>query len=103
MKLDKGVMTLSTWSGLFFTVLLMLIVGGFTYQKVEGLITQRYIDVLSVLQENYFDFNYVYDTSKGFDLAIGFTAFDSNKEVILDPSIGELQFVAYEWGQDENN
>lgn len=90
MKLDKGVRTLSTWSGLFFTVLLMLIVGGFTYQKIEGLISERYIDVLSVLNEHYFDFSYVYDTSKGFDVAIGFTAYDNNKEIILDPSIGEL-------------
>ena len=57
MKLDKGVMLLSSWSGLFFTVLLILIVGGFTYQKIEGLITERYIDVLSVLNEHYFDYS----------------------------------------------
>ena len=90
MKLDKGLMKLSSWSGLFFTVLVMLIVGGFTYQKIEGLITERYIDVLSVLNEHYFDYSFVYDTSKGFDIAIGFTAYDNNKEIILDPSIGEL-------------
>ena len=36
-------------------------------------------------------------------MAIGFTAYDNNQEIILDPSIGELQYVAYEWGQDENN
>ena len=44
----------------------------------------------------------MFDTSYGFDVAIGFTAYDSNREVILDPSIGELQFIAYEWGVNED-
>ena len=55
MKLDKGVMALSTWSGFIITIILAIIIGGFTFQKIEGLITQRYIDILSVLNENYFD------------------------------------------------
>ena len=102
MKLDKGVMSLQTWSGFVVTILLTAIIGGFTLQKFEGLITQRYIDILSVLNENYFDETYVFDTSYGFDIAVGFTAYDGNREIILDPSIGELQFVSYEWGWDEN-
>ena len=36
------------------------------------------------------------EESLGF--AVGFTAYDSVEEPILDPSIGELVFNAYEWG-----
>ena len=31
MKLDKGVMALTTWSGLFITIILGFIIGGFTF------------------------------------------------------------------------
>ena len=35
-------------------------------------------------------------------MAVGLTAYDSETEYILDKSIGELNFMAYEWGEDEN-
>ena len=34
--------------------------------------------------------------------AVGFTAYDNVEEPILDKSIGELVFEAYEWGEDAN-
>lgn len=36
------------------------------------------------------------------NLAVGLTAYDAEREYILDKSIGELNFMAYEWGEDEN-
>ena len=35
-------------------------------------------------------------------MAVAITAYDSEREYILDKSIGELNFMAYEWGEDEN-
>ena len=31
-------------------------------------------------------------------MAVAFTAFDEEKEPILDPTIGELAFKEYKWG-----
>ena len=44
----------------------------------------------------------MFDFQKGLNLAVGLTAYDSEREYILDKSIGELNFMAYEWGEDEN-
>ena len=43
----------------------------------------------------------IVDHDLGLNLAIAFTAYDTNQEQILDPSYGELVFNAYEWGVDE--
>lgn len=36
------------------------------------------------------------------NFAIAFSAYDNEREDILDPSYGNLQFTTYEWGEDEN-
>mmetsp|Transcript_14907 Transcript_14907/g.20202 ORF Transcript_14907/g.20202 Transcript_14907/m.20202 type:complete len:84 (+) Transcript_14907:360-611(+) len=36
------------------------------------------------------------------NIAVAFSGYDSVKERILDPSIGELSFSTYSWGNDEN-
>lgn len=33
---------------------------------------------------------------------MGLTAYDNDEENILDPSIAEIVFLAYEWGPDKN-
>ena len=39
----------------------------------------------------------VFTYANGFNMAVAFTAFDSDQEWILDPSIGELNFITYNW------
>ena len=34
----------------------------------------------------------------GFNVAVAFTDWDSEREPILDPTIGELYFYSMEWG-----
>ena len=51
------------------------------------------------------NFNYnckIYE--QGFNIAVAFSAYDSEREPILDPSIGELYFAVAAWGIeiDEN-
>ena len=70
--------------------------------KFNSLITKRNNDVFTTTSDHFFDHNFVFDHHSGLDLAIGFTAYDSEREVILDKSIGELAFIAYVWGEDEN-
>ena len=70
--------------------------------KFNSLITKRNNDVFTTTSDHFFDHNFVFDHHSGLDLAVGFTAYDSEREVILDKSIGELAFIAYVWGEDEN-
>ena len=46
----------------------------------------------------HFDPDYVFDYSQKFNIAVAFTAYDSNPEPILDPTYGELIFNHFEWG-----
>ena len=92
---------LTTSSGLCVTILLGLIMGSFALQKTWAMLTKKYIDIKTSSTANYFDHNYVFDAEQGLELAVGFTAYDNNREWILDKSIGELAFIAYEWGEDK--
>ena len=46
----------------------------------------------------------IFDYEQGFNVAVAFSAYDSEREPILDPSIGELYFAVAKWGSriDEN-
>ena len=61
------------------------------------------MDVLSTINDRHFTpedkINYKND---GFNIAAAFTAFDSETEYILDASYGELVFMHYFWGIQEN-
>ena len=101
MKLDKGITGLTTVSGLCLTLLLGLVMVSFALQKSWAMFTKKYIDIKTSSTMNYYDHAHVFDAEQGLEVAIGFTAYDNNREVILDKSIGELAFIAYEWGEDE--
>ena len=66
------------------------------------MIIKKYIDVKTTMNYNYISSNYVFDAEKGLDMAVAFSAYDNEKENILDKSIGELAFFAYEWGENED-
>ena len=50
--------------------------------------------------QQYLDHTFVFGAEQGLELAIAFTAYDNSREIILDKSIGELVFIAYEWGEN---
>ena len=102
MKLDKGIMTLKTVSGLLITIMLIIVLVFYATVKFKSLISQRNVDIIIAKTENFFNYDHVFDFEKGLNMAVGLTAYDSETEYILDKSIGELNFMAYEWGEDEN-
>ena len=89
--------SLPSAAGLFFTVLLYLIVGGYTLQKIEVMISKRGLETMSVVKTNFYDDSYVFDQEQGLDIAVAFTDFDNERDNILDPSIGKFVFVVEEW------
>ena len=70
--------------------------------KTKSLITKRNNDIFTTISDHAFNSDDIFDNSLGLDLAVGFTAYDNNQEIILDKTIGELRYVAYSWGEDEN-
>ena len=56
---------------------------------------------MSSTQTNFFDSNYVFDYDAGLNFAIAFTDTDKETENILDPSYGNISFMRYAWGNDD--
>ena len=57
---------------------------------------------MTSFKEGALDTDFVMTYEAGLNFAAAFTAFDSVREPILDRSIGELVFKAWEWGEDED-
>ena len=60
------------------------------------------MDILQTTIEGYYPEEYVFTWDNGFNVAVAFTAYDNERENILDPSIADLGFYASKWGVDEN-
>ena len=74
--------------GVIFTLLLMAVFLSYIWIKCNTLIMKTDIDILSTVIEAAFDSDYTFDASKGLNIAVAFTAYDDEREQILDPSIG---------------
>ena len=98
MRLDTGNESLKSIVGSFMSLILIGILLLFTYLKADVLINKKDVDVLSTINDNFYTPDDIINSENGFRVAAAFTAFDSNKEVILDPTYGELVFKHYYWG-----
>ena len=102
MNVDYGRDTLQTYSGLFFSLLLFIFVSLYAVEKVDTLIYNKDVDILSVVNRNFYDRKYIFDYSQGFNVAVAFASFDDQNEYLLDPTYGRLVFEKAYWGVDEN-
>ena len=65
--------------------------------------TKKGVDVIQVTSENYFDDQYEFTASKGFQVAFAFISSPLNSELYqLDPSYGEFKFQRTEYGLQED-
>ena len=78
--------------GSLFTIVSLIIVIAYTYQKIDVWIEKKDVDIMSSIMFGYIDETQVFDNSQGINLAIAFTAFDNEEEPTLDKSIGEIVF-----------
>ena len=88
--------------GSFLTILVFIVVGAYAYQKTDVWLAKKDVDIMSSTMIQYFDETFEFNHDLGLSLAIAFTAFDNEREIILDRSIGELVFKRYEWGNNED-
>ena len=56
------------------------------------------VDVLSTTTDLFYDDDYVFGYEDGLNIGVAFTAYDSEREWILDETYGELVFNHFSWG-----
>ena len=81
--------------GSFCSLILLIIVLAYTYIKTDTWIYKEDVDIMSSTQPEYFSDSYIFDYSQGLNFAIAFTAYDNERDDILDPSYGRLSFERY--------
>ena len=89
---DKDHLQISSWCGSFCSVILFLLIGAYAAQKFDLLLNKGDSDLITNTLIGALTFEDKFDSSMGFNIVAGFTAWDSNYEPIDDPTIGKLVF-----------
>ena len=103
MQIEKNKSELRSMIGSLFTFLIYIVSGVYSLQKLDVWRAKKDVDILSSTQAGYFNDSYVFGYDDGLNIAVAFTAYDSETENILDKSYGEIVFIAYEWGYDPDD
>ena len=69
---------------------------------MDVMVSKKDVDILSTIKNRYFDDSVVFSYKNGLNFAVAFTAYDSEREWILDPSYGSLIFNSFSWGANED-
>ena len=102
MKLDKGIQSLTTYTGFCFSVFLLLVMVLYTMLKVNVLVYKKSIDVLATKLDYFYDDSFVFDHSMSFNVAVAYTGWNNVREYEIDKSIGEVVFLEFAWGNYED-
>ena len=65
---------------------------------MDILINKKDVDVLTATKDLYYGSDFRFEYKDGFNVAVAFTAYDTDPEWILDESIGEIYFNHFQWG-----
>ena len=94
LKNDDSMTHKTTNLGSVFSLLLIIVLLGYSYQKIHIFYEKTKIDILETTLEGYYPEEYVFKWDNGFNIAVAVTAYDNERENILDPSIADLGFYA---------
>ena len=96
MKFEGGKTELKSITGATLSILLIIVLLGYTGLKVDNLIRRSQIDIISAVNEDFYDDIQQIGTKQGFNFAVALT--DVNN---LDPRIGTFKFTAVEFDLEE--
>jgi len=102
MRLDGPQSQVSTLLGTLCTLMLAIIVLAYAYQKMDVLMNRKSVDILSTVSELAFEETDLLTADHGLNFAIGFTAYNNEREWMLPPEYGELVFNSLSWGSHPN-
>ena len=86
--------------GSMLTLVLLFVILIYAFVKADVLVNSKDVNVLSTINDMYYTPDDEFTFDNGFNIAAGFTAYDSNPEPILDPTIGEVVFNHFRWGPE---
>ena len=92
MKLDSGRAILPSFCGLFSTIVMLIVITLYAYQKYDVLRHRKDVNVLSTVNKLFFPDDESFTFDNGLNIAVAFSAYDSEQEWVLDRRYGELYF-----------
>ena len=99
MRLDsKGSSSLATGAGAFFSFLLLLMTATYGLNKFEILLRRKDVDILSTIQDSYFDVESTFGAAQGFNFAVGLLG----QREPLDEAIASWDISSFEWAPNDD-
>ena len=98
MRLDDEETEVKSYAGLICSALVLIVICTYAFLKMDVLMHNKDKDVRSVIHDQHFDRDFVFSSKNGLNLAVAFTAYDNEREWILEPAYGDLLIQSYEWG-----
>ena len=92
MKFEGGKKELKSITGATLSILLIIILLGYTSLKVDNLLRRSQIDIIEAVNENFYEETKQIGAKQGFNFAVALTGFNN-----LDPRIGWFEFIAAEF------
>ena len=94
--------TLQTHCGVVFGFIMMFILFAYGGFKTQIMVKYEDVTIMQPDYNNYFDSEFLFDSSYGWKVAFGLTAYDGglDKEPI-DPRFGELKAYQKIWGEKD--
>lgn len=78
MKLDHGLLALPTCCGLMYTVLLVALLFGYCFSRINMLISTQHQDILTAINQQVYNAgDYTFSAQDGLNFAVGMTAYDN--------------------------
>ena len=74
----------------------------YLFQKADVLVNNKDVDILSTVNRLFFDADEKFSFKDGLNIAVAFSAYDNEEEWSLDKKYGNLVFIEYSWGQDDD-
>ena len=99
MRLTDSEGSVKSYVGSVCSLLLIAVTFVYAYFKFEVLLHKKDVNILSTIKDLHYNDEFVFDSSNGMNIAVAFTAYDDEKEWILDPSYGKLVFNEVKWGE----
>ena len=103
MKIDKGHSIMTTSVGSIFSIIMFIFVGIYSFNKTKIMIERTDDYVMTSIKDSFFSLDYKFGYELGLNIAVAFTAFDTEKENILRPDIGRIVYREYRWGYDNDD
>ena len=90
MKFEGGKKQLKSITGATLSILLIIVLLGYTALKVDTLLRRNQISIISAVNEDFYEDTYQVSAKQGFNFAVALSRND------LDPRIGQFVFTAFE-------